>query len=107
MLWSLAFWKGAAERAIKTFAQVVAALIGVDVMGIHAVDWVAVASAAALAAFVSLVTSIGNADFVAGPPTATVEGYVGEHRVSVEGAAEDLDWQFDHEHRDSADRLEP
>ena len=52
--------KAALVRAIKTAAQTAVALIGTHAIGITGVDWVAVASAAALAAVVSLLTSIAG-----------------------------------------------
>ena len=89
MLWTTAFWKGATERAIKTFAQTLAAYFVIGTTGLLDLDWQTALSVAGAAAIASLLTSIGNADFVAGPPTELVEyHYVGEHR-------------------DSADRLEP
>lgn len=72
-MWTLAFWKGAGERAIKTFAQSVLAVIGVGVLGIHEVDWIAALSVAALATLASLLTSIGNADFTAGQTPVVIE----------------------------------
>lgn len=52
--------KAALVRAIKTAAQTAVALIGTNAIGITGVDWVAVASASALAAVVSLLTSIAG-----------------------------------------------
>ena len=52
--------KAALVRAIKTAAQTAVALIGTNAIGITGVDWVAVASAAALAAVVSMLTSIAG-----------------------------------------------
>lgn len=52
--------KAALIRAIKTMAQTAVALIGTNVVGITAVDWVAVASASALAGIVSILTSIAG-----------------------------------------------
>lgn len=52
--------KAALVRAIKTAAQTAVALIGTNAIGITGVDWVAVASAATLAAVVSLLTSIAG-----------------------------------------------
>lgn len=67
MIWTKAFWKGAAERAIKTFAQAGVALITSDaVVGLLDLDAVQVLSVSGLAALVSVLTSVGNADFVAG-----------------------------------------
>lgn len=69
MIFTLAFLKGAAERAVKTFAQTLAALIGAGQLGVLDVDWVTVLSVAGLAAIASVLTSVGNADFTAGEVT--------------------------------------
>jgi conserved domain protein len=55
-----AWVKAAAIRAIKTAAQTAVALIGTNAIGITTVDWAAVASAAALAAVVSVLTSVAG-----------------------------------------------
>ena len=52
--------KAALVRAVKTMAQTAVALIGTNAIGITAVDWVAVASASALAGIVSILTSIAG-----------------------------------------------
>ena len=68
-----AFWKGAAERAIKTFAQTLGAglILGVGVLD---VDWVVALSLAATATLASLLTSVGSPEFVAGKPdVVTIE----------------------------------
>src|SRR5690606_41334955 len=77
MIWTKAFWQGAAERAIKTFFQTlvavcVAGTVGVEFPGLGAIDWVDAASVAGLAAVLSLATSLGNADFTAGEPPGRV-----------------------------------
>ena len=68
-----AFWKGAGERALKTFAQALVAVIGVGTVGLLDVDWLGALSAALLATVISLLTSIGNADFTAGQTPVIVE----------------------------------
>lgn len=79
-IWSAAFWKGAGERALKTFIQsFVAALLATIGAAVTAweVPWdtalFGAAGVALLAAVLSLATSLGNADFTAGPPDGTVE----------------------------------
>lgn len=73
MIWTLAFWKGLAERGIKTAAQTLAGLIAATGLGILDVDWQQAFSVTALVTLASVLTSIGNSDFVAGPPNAKVE----------------------------------
>lgn len=68
MIWSTAFWLGASERAIKTVAQALVAVVGVAGIGILDVDWASALSVAAAAGLASLLTSIGSAEFVAGQP---------------------------------------
>lgn len=55
-----AWLRAATVRAIRTAAQTAVALIGTGVVGILGVDWIAVASASALAAVLSLLTSIAT-----------------------------------------------
>ena len=66
MIWTKAFWKGAGERAVKTFFQTFVALIGTSAVILQDVDWLFIGSGSTLAAILSLATSIGNADFTAG-----------------------------------------
>lgn len=55
-----AWVRSAIVRAIKTAAQTAVALIGTGAIGITDVDWVGVLSASALAALVSILTSVGG-----------------------------------------------
>ena len=57
-MWTTNFWKQATERAVKTFAQALIAVLTVDGIGVLDVDWQAAGSVAALAAIVSVLTSI-------------------------------------------------
>lgn len=71
MLWTAAFWKGATERAAKTFAQALgAALVAAEVVGLFDIAWGDMLSVAGLAAFLSLLTSVSSPTFTAGdvPP---------------------------------------
>ena len=57
-MFTITFWKDAAERAIRTAAQALLALWATDVAGVLAVDWVQAGSVAALAALTSILMSI-------------------------------------------------
>jgi len=82
MIWTAAFWKGAGERALKTFLQTfIPALLlalgasSTGTLNVWTAPWVAslqVALGLGLgAAFLSLCTSLGNASFTAGTITST------------------------------------
>ena len=73
------FWRGASERAIKTFCQSLLAVLTTGVVGILDVDWPGALSAAALATVVSLLTSLATPDFTAGAPAD--DGYQGKHEA--------------------------
>mgnify|MGYP000173821378 CR=1 FL=1 len=57
---STAFWRAAAERAVRTFAQALIAVLGVGATSVLDVDWPGALSAAALAALLSLLTSVAS-----------------------------------------------
>lgn len=54
------FWKASGIRAVRTMAQTAVALIGTNAIGVTGVDWVGVASGAALSGVVSILTSIAT-----------------------------------------------
>lgn len=58
-LWSKSWWKAACTRAIKTFAQTFVGSITVG-LAISDINWVTVASVAAVAAVFSLMTSVAG-----------------------------------------------
>ena len=62
-MWTKNFWKQAAERSVKTFAQGVLALLTGDGLGVLNVNWGDVVSVAALAALASVLTSIVTSGF--------------------------------------------
>ena len=72
-MYSKEFWKGAGERALKTFLQAFVAVLFVTgvppvVTATQAVamPWLTAVVSGAVAALFSLLTSIGNVGFVAG-----------------------------------------
>ncbi|URM86940.1 holin [Microbacterium phage Typher] len=80
MIWTKAFWKGAAERAFNAFWQTFAAVLSVVVggelipaVGIEGVSWLTALSASAVAAILSLAKSFGNAEFTAGTAVGHIE----------------------------------
>lgn len=64
------FWKDTAERAVKTFAQSLAAVLTAGATGVLDVDWVNALSVSLLATLVSVLTSFGS-------------GYVGDNSASA------------------------
>lgn len=56
---SKTFWKAAGIRALRTFAQTAVATIGTAAM-LSQVNWAVVASSSALAAILSILTSIAT-----------------------------------------------
>lgn len=60
-MWTIMFWKATCERAIKTVAQGVVALIGVDVVvPVGSIDWRYILGAAATMGVLSVLTSIAS-----------------------------------------------
>lgn len=61
-MFDIDFWKASAERAIKTFIQVLVAGLGTAQVGIMDLAWEQSLSLAASAAVLSLLTSLGSAN---------------------------------------------
>ena len=62
-MFSIDFWKASAERALKTFIQVLLAGLGTAQVGVLDLAWEQSLSLAASAAVLSLLTSLGSANF--------------------------------------------
>lgn len=76
MLWTLAFWKGALERALKTLAQALIAAVGTERLGILELDWPQIFSLGATAAVLSLLMSVVSAPFgPTGTPSLVDDGH--------------------------------
>lgn len=83
-MWTLAFWKAATERAIKSAAQfVILAYFGGDVLfNVFQADWGNMAGVAAGAMLLSYLTSLGSAQLTDGSPSLThVEVLDGRHEL--------------------------
>jgi ABC-type lipoprotein release transport system permease subunit len=59
-IWNASFWKDAAERAIKTFAQTAAATLGGNATNLLSLDWKQVLLVSAGATLMSVLTSIAS-----------------------------------------------
>lgn len=70
-IWTGAFWKAAAERAIKTAAQSALLAIGADTVNAITVDWLEVGGFGLGGAVLSLLTSIGSDALTSGGPSLT------------------------------------
>jgi hypothetical protein len=55
------FWRSTGERALKTFAQALLALLGSGQLGLLDVDWVTAVSAAGLSSLLSVLSSVASA----------------------------------------------
>jgi hypothetical protein len=58
------------ERAVKTFCQVLAALLVASSTDLLTTDWRSALSVAGMAAFLSVLTSVGSAQFGSNGPAA-------------------------------------
>ena len=79
--WNKAFWLDTVERAVKTGAQVLVALIGTGSVGLLDVDWQNSLSVTIVAMIVSILTSIassGTVDTVS-PASTIPRAAVGKH----------------------------
>ena len=79
-MFTKSFWKSAAERAIRTVAQALVAVIAATSFDWFSADWKAIAGTALTAGVLSLLTSIASAgigdkgtpSLIAGPVNASI-----------------------------------
>ena len=79
-MFTTSFWKSAAERAIKTVAQALIAVLAATTFDWFTADWQAIAGTAATAGVLSLLSSIASAgigdkgtpSIIAGPTNASL-----------------------------------
>lgn len=68
-MWSVKFWKLAIERAVKTFAQSLLAVLGGGSLNLISVDAEAALGISVGAALLSVLTSLASAKFTDGDPS--------------------------------------
>ena len=78
------FWLAASERAIKTFAQALVALIGTGAVNIVSLDWMQMLGISASAAVVSILTSVASANFGPNPGPSLVDETIEPDPILVE-----------------------
>lgn len=79
------FWVASLERALKTFAQVLSAVLLADGFNLLSADWLGILSTVATAVLLSFLTSVGSAK-VSPEPSPALFGK--EH---IPAASEDVD----------------
>ena len=67
------FWYATAERAVKTFAQTLVAVVSAGQLGLFEVAWAKAMSTAALGAVMSVLTSVGSARTAGDGPSLGAE----------------------------------
>jgi hypothetical protein len=72
-MFTAAFWLATAERAVKTFAQVLGAVLLAAQTGILDTDWSTSFSVAGMAAVLSVLTSVASTATGEGPSLGTEE----------------------------------
>ena len=80
------WWKAAGIRALRTFAQTMAAAIGTGYAAWGEVPWVLVISTALVAAVLSILTSIAGLPEV-GEKTDSDDAYQPQHAATVDESA--------------------
>jgi len=60
IMFTVDFWRFTTERAVKSFAQSLLAVLSVAGLGLFEVDWTAALSTAGMATLLSVLTSLGG-----------------------------------------------
>jgi hypothetical protein len=78
------FWLAASERAIKTFAQALIALIGTGMVGVMELDWMQMLGISATATILSILSSVASANFGANPGPSLADETIEPDPIIVE-----------------------
>lgn len=78
------FWIAASERAIKTFAQTLIALIGTGMVGVMDLDWLQMLGIAATATILSVLSSVASANFGSNPGPSLADETIEPDPILVE-----------------------
>lgn len=70
-MWTAGFWKATAERALRTFAQSLAAVLVAGATTLLDVDWKAALATAGMATLLAVLTAVGAANVGARGPGLT------------------------------------
>ncbi|MEU5951394.1 holin [Streptomyces sp. NPDC047525] len=70
-MWTAGFWKATAERALRTFAQSLAAVLVAGATTLLDVDWKAALATAGMATLLAVLTAVGAANVGARGPGIT------------------------------------
>jgi len=63
MYYDADYWKATGERALKTFFQVLLAVVGTDALGALSADWQQALAVAGMSAGLSVLTSLAGVNF--------------------------------------------
>ncbi|GAA3134281.1 holin [Streptomyces rectiviolaceus] len=70
-MWTAGFWKATAERALRTFAQSLGAILVAGATTLLDVDWKAALATAGMATLLAVLTAVGAANAGARGPGIT------------------------------------
>ncbi|MGK5627527.1 holin [Streptomyces sp. URMC 123] len=84
-MFTAAFWKATAERAIRTFAQALAAVLTAGATDLISVDWKAALSTAGMAALLAVLTALATSGIGAKGGPGVMESPA--RRASAKGKA--------------------
>jgi len=83
-MYDLRFWKAAGERAVKTLAQTLVALIGTSAVSIIDLDWAQMLGVSLTATVLSILSSVASANIGKNPGPSLADETIEPDPVIVE-----------------------